>query len=290
MDFLGGEELKEPNRLISLDPVSLELLTDVIASERVYPIRLSRVPSDDEGIALLISKFKRAGWITRTLSMPYPYLDLGVSPIRKSLREDLRRARRKAGTRGEVKSWVAATDSKQELLEYLETGFRIEASGWKDRNGTAVLSRRPRREFFERYAVAAHSEGTLRLLFLTVDDVAVAVQFGVEAAKAYWLLVIGYDEKYRECSPGNLLMEDSIEVATRSGLGRYNLLGKPEAWVRRWTSSEQECLVLAAYRPNLHGVKAVISDALYLAMRGMKDRKVSRLKGRGAAGRKGGSR
>jgi CelD/BcsL family acetyltransferase involved in cellulose biosynthesis len=277
LDFLGGEELKEPNRLISLDPPSLELLVDVIVSERVYPIRLSRVPNDPENIRFLVTKFRESGWFIPILSMSYPYLDLGTNPIRKSLREDLGRARRKAKVHGEVRSEAVVASSREELQEYLEDAFRIEGSGWKGRNGTAILSNEFRRKFFERYACSAWNDGTLRLRFLRVNGACVAAQYAIESARSYWLLNVGYDEDYRQCSPGNLLLEESIRDAARSGLLRYNLLGKEEPWTRRWTTTAQDCLVLAAYRLNAHGVKAMWSDASYLVARRMKERKEKRI-------------
>jgi CelD/BcsL family acetyltransferase involved in cellulose biosynthesis len=274
LDFLGGEELKEPNGFVSLDPESLDLLTDSITSERVYPIRLSRITNDGGMVDRLGEKFRKAGWICKTLSMPYPYLDLGSDPVRKSLREDLRRARRKAEKRGGARSELVAVRSKQELRQYLQRSFAIEGSGWKGRNGTSILSDGSRREFFERYAYSAWDQGSLRLFFLSIGNEAVAVQYGIESANAYWLLNIGYDEEYRECSPGNLLLEDTVKWAVRSGLSVYNFLGKEEPWIRRWTSEARDCTVLAAYRPNRYGLRAILSDALYVAQKKRKKREV----------------
>jgi CelD/BcsL family acetyltransferase involved in cellulose biosynthesis len=273
LDFLGGEELKEPNRFISRDPASLELLVDAVVSERVYPVRLSRVPNDPEDIRLLVTKFRKSGWVTPVLSMSYPYLDLGTNPIRKSLREDLRRARRKAEARGEVRSEAVVAASREELLKHLERAFRIEGSGWKGRNRTAILSNGFRRAFFERYACSAWRDGTLRLSFLRVNDASVAVQYAIESARSYWLLNVGYDEEYRHCSPGNLLLEESIRDAARAGLLRYNFLGKEEPWTSRWTTTVRDCLVLAAYRLNPNGVKAIWSDASYLVAKRWNERK-----------------
>jgi len=275
LHFIGGEELKEPNRLISADPNSLDFMMDVIASERVYPIRLSRVTNERGTLKYLLSKFKKKGWITSTMHMPYPYLNLVGNPIKKSLKEDLRRARKKAKKYGEVRIKVVSGIKEDKLLEHLERGFRIEASGWKGRNRTAILSNESRREFFERYAHSALREGALRLFFLLIDKEAVAVQYGIEAMNAFWLFNIGYDEKYRECSPGNLLLAESIKAASKNGLARYNLLGKDEPWTRRWTATTQDCLVLAAYRPNLCGIKAMVSDAFYLIQKRIRDRKGS---------------
>jgi CelD/BcsL family acetyltransferase involved in cellulose biosynthesis len=277
LDILGGEELKEPNRFVSLDPVSLELLVDAIVSERVYPVRLSRLPNDPENTRFLLAKFRKSGWITPMLSMSYPYLELEGNPVKKSLREDLRRARRKAEGRGEVRSEVAVASSREELRKYLEFAFRIEHSGWKGRNGTSILSNGPRRTFFERYAFSAWGDGTLRLRFLRINGAYVAAQYAVESARSYWLLNVGYDEAFRDCSPGNLLLEESIRDAAGNGLLRYNFLGKEEPWTRRWTTSHQDCLVLAAYRLNPRGVRAMCSDAGYLVAKRWKERKAGNL-------------
>jgi CelD/BcsL family acetyltransferase involved in cellulose biosynthesis len=274
LDFLGGEELKEPNDFVSRDLVSLEHLLDAIVSERVYPMRLSRLPNDPERIGLLMGRFRKSGWITPVMSMSYPYLDLRTDPIRKSMREDLRRARRKAESSGEVRSDVVAASSREELLGHLEAAFRIESSGWKGQNHTAILSNGPRREFFSRYACSAWSGGMLRLRFLRIGGTAVAAQYAVVSARSYWLLNIGYDEEYRHCSPGNLLLEESIRDAARSGLERYNFLGKEEPWTRRWTTTARDCLVLAAYRMNLHGIKAISSDAGYLLAKRIRERRL----------------
>jgi CelD/BcsL family acetyltransferase involved in cellulose biosynthesis len=274
LDFLGGEELKEPNWFILPDPGSLDFLVDVIVSEPVYPVRLSRVPTDSGHVGFLASKFKKSGWITSELSMPYPYLDLAANPIRKSLREDLRRARRKAEAQGEVRFEEVVAASKGDLLKCLKRGFFIEDSGWKGRNGTSILSNEYRRKFFEHYACSAWSEGTLRLSFLLVGETPVAVQYAIESAKSYWLLVVGYDEGYQQCSPGNLLLEESIRDAAMRGLVRYNFLGKEESWTKRWTRASRETLVLAAYRPNLHGAGAILSDAFYLVKKRIKEHRI----------------
>ncbi len=264
IDFLGGEELKEPNGFVALDPMSLDVLVDNVISEPRYPIRLSRVPNDRDVMGTIIVKFEKTGWITRAMRMPYPYLNLEGYTTRRSLSEDLRRARRKAARLGELRLEIAAPRGWEELQRQLQRAFGIEASGWKGRNGTAILCNSSRREFFERYAQSALQNGTFRLFFLMVGDRPLAVQHGIEFRGAYWLLNIGYDEEYREFSPGNLLLSETVEFSLRNGLTRYNFLGKEEPWIRRWTEEVRDCLVLAAYRPNSYGFKAMLSDVLYM--------------------------
>lgn len=286
LDILGGEEMKEPNRFIWRDSAALGVLVDAIATESTYPIRLSRIPADRDLVDDLVGRFKKAGWITKTRNMPYPRLSLQGKPIGKSLREDLRRARRKAERRGVVGLELVSGGSEDYLRSSVQRALEINGSGWRGRNRTSILSDPARVEFFHRYALSAARDGTLRLAFLTIDGNPVAVHYGIESAGGYWLLFIGYDEDYRECSPGNLLMAETVQDAARRGLARYNFLGKEEPWIKRWTEDAEDCLVLAAYRPNIHGLRAVLSDALYLLNNRRKAEQVRRAKmgiGRGEA-------
>ncbi len=273
VDFLGGEELKEPNRFISLDPIATDLLMDTIVAERLYSLRLSRLPDDTDLFNSIMSKLANAGWVTRYLNLPYPYLNLGPNPLKKSLREDLKRARKKAETHGEVVAKTVFAADEEELLSHLREAFRIEASGWKGRDGTAILSSEARKHFFERFACSAWRDGTLRLWFLYIDKVAVAFQLAIESATAFWLFKIGYDEKYEHCSPGNLLLGESIMEAARNGLSQYNLLGKEEPWTKRWATNSRNSYVVAAYRPNMLGVKSMTSDVLYMFKKTIIDRR-----------------
>ncbi|MCP4745523.1 MAG: GNAT family N-acetyltransferase [Desulfobacteraceae bacterium] len=264
LQFLGGEELKEPNRLIAKDAESLYLLIDAITSERVFPMRLSRIINDHAIGDILVSKFKKKGWITKVMQMPYPYIDLTKNSIKKSLLRDLRRARKKADKLGDVSFQTINELESENLRKHLNKAFRIEASGWKGQNRTAILTTEWRKTFFERYAKSAFKQGCLNLSFLKINNEAVAVQYAVESMNSYWLLNIGYDERYRNCSPGNLLLEESIKTASKKGLTRFNFLGKEAAWTKRWTTSLTDTTILAAYRPNLYGAIAMLSDALYL--------------------------
>jgi CelD/BcsL family acetyltransferase involved in cellulose biosynthesis len=110
--------------------------------------------------------------------------------------------------------------------------------------------------------------------FLKINGTWVAEQYAIESPKSYWLLNIGYDEKHCHCSPGNLLLEESIKYADRSGLLRYNFLGKAQPWTARWTKITQDCLILTAYRLNLYGMKAICSDIGYLIAKRIKNHKM----------------
>jgi CelD/BcsL family acetyltransferase involved in cellulose biosynthesis len=265
LHILGAEELKEPNRLIASDAASLEILLGVLTSEPVYPIRLSRIPNEHGMLELILNRFKKAGWITRIMHMPYPYLELEGLAFKKSLKNDLKRSRKKADVFGSIGFENVDSAHDKNLSSRLEAAFKIENSGWKGQNYTSILSNQARKSFFERYARSSQQNGTLRLPFLTINDQPVAAQYAIESEQAYWLLNVGYDEKYRLCSPGNLLLERTIKDAANRNLVRYNLLGKEEEWTRRWTRSARDCFVLEAFRYNWSGLRAMVSDAMYMA-------------------------
>lgn len=270
LGFLGEEELKEPNQLIGSDPDALNILIDEICSERVYPIRLSRIPFDYGTTYSIAGKFKKRGWVTKAACMPYPFVELSTNRIKNSLRRDLQRGRRKAQKYGAARVEMICDTEETDLQQHLNELLRVEASGWKGRNQTAILSNAHRKQFFWKYAASATKDGLLRLFFLLLDNKVAAVQYGVESANAFWLLNIGYDETYSDCSPGHMLLAESIEYAARNNLSHYNLLGKVEPWTSRWTTTSRDCFILAAYKLNYHGVKAMLSDVLYLFQKHMR--------------------
>jgi hypothetical protein len=229
-------------------------------------VRISRIPNNNGNIDLITKTFIRKGWFIATKSMPYPYIDLSKNPIKKSLKSDLCRARNRALKRGDLHMEMICSISENSLLERLKTHLKVEGSGWKGTNGTAIASSTARRRFFELFANTSRIEEKLRFCFLYIENEPVAVQFAIESMEAYWLLNIGYDERVRECSPGNLLLQKSIRAATKRGLTHYNLLGKEEPWTRRWTRTKQDCTVFTAYRPNLIGMKSMLSDAFYMLL------------------------
>ena len=61
------------------------------------------------------------------------------------------------------------------------------------------------------------------------------MQMAVEDGGGLWLLKIGYDRAYGRCSPGMLLMRETIRYAAEAGLGRYEFLGCSATWTRVWT-------------------------------------------------------
>jgi CelD/BcsL family acetyltransferase involved in cellulose biosynthesis len=287
--FLSGEDVLDPKNFIARNSAELDILIDHLARKLTAPIKLSRIPDNDHFTSRLAARLRGSGWLTMTRRVPYPYLDLDESwsdPVRKyKYPQDLRRARHRANRRGSVQFEVISPRSSADLREPLAEAFRVEAAGWKGRTGSAIVHQERRRAFLEQLAASAVEDGTLRLAFLRIDGRVAAMQYAMEAAAGYWLLKIGYDEAFKECSPGLLLIAETIRACTQQGLARYHFLGVNEPWVARWTAAAKECVTFVAYRPNFGGLRSFLSDAIDIGRKRVAQR--TRPGRGGASGRAG---
>jgi CelD/BcsL family acetyltransferase involved in cellulose biosynthesis len=177
----------------------------------------------------------------------------------------LRRARRAAESIGEV-SCDVVTPTPKELPLLLAEAFAVEAKGWKGRAGTALACDKIRGEFYRRFTAAACELGILRLCFLRIGGEAVAMQIAVQMADAFWLLKVGYDEKYRNCSPGNLLIWETIRYASSERLSTYEFIGLDEQWIHAFTDVVQPTLTIEVYPASILGGAVLARDA-FLSLR-----------------------
>jgi CelD/BcsL family acetyltransferase involved in cellulose biosynthesis len=104
--------------------------------------------------------------------------------LSRNRRSQLGRARRRMEREGRVTLELA--DGRERLDEVLEEAFRIEASGWKGRNGTAITSRPDTRRFYRDVARLAAGEGWLRIAFLRLDGHAVAMMYLLETDRTLY--------------------------------------------------------------------------------------------------------
>ena len=137
----------------------------------------------------------------------------------------------------------------------------LEAAGWKGRTGSALLSDPHRRQFYEKYATIASEKGILRLSFMRIGGEVAATQIAVESGGRFWLLKVGYDEKFARCSPGHLLMVQTLRYAAERGLRTFEFLGSAEPWTQVWTTDVRPCVSVWAYPNNFRGLAAFLWDA-----------------------------
>ena len=119
----------------------------------------------------------------------------------------------------------------------LDDAWRLEASGWKDQEGTSIASDPAVQSFYTLLAERAAECGWLRLLFLTVGGKRIAVSYSAVYDGRLFLLKTGHDREFHACSPFKLLTYLATQEAYARGLREIDFLGDTEPWKQEWTST-----------------------------------------------------
>ena len=278
LHLAGAQELAEPAEPLYRDAAAAECLVhSLLDLER--PVRLGQPPADTAFMASFLAEARTRGHVITAATEGAPYIALDQSWIEPSTRfnarrrSDFRRMRRRAEEAGEIR-FEFHSPGPGDVLQLLNRAVEVETRNWKGRQGTSLASNRVQREFFRQYGQLAAARGILRTAFMKIGKTDVATQLAVECEGSLWLLKIGYDESYSRCSPGQLLMLESIGQSAAKGLRRYEMLGKAAAWTRFWTENERPRMKLLYYPRNLFGVTAFVRDAAIMA--GTKARSVAK--------------
>jgi CelD/BcsL family acetyltransferase involved in cellulose biosynthesis len=190
------------------------------------------------------------GLITRTIARS-PYIAVEgsfeefMAGLDRKFRKDIGRRWRRLEERGGAEATF--DDGSQGLEELLTDGFRLEGSGWKTEQGSAIASDPARERFYREVARWAAARGWLRLSFLRVGGQAIAFDFGIEADGVFYVPKGGFDVEHRKLGPGQLLTHAGIERAFELGLRSYELLGQQDEYKRQWTSATRERLRCQAF-------------------------------------------
>ena len=271
LEQIGVRELSEPMDFPCANPEAAAELVERLA-EIGEPLLVTRTWADSPIVGLIEDRFGRIGRVHRrdAGSCPFIPLDPGweepESQLSSRRRSDLRRARRRAEQLGEVRAEVLEP-GPDEVAGLLEEAFGIEARGWKGAARTALAEDRRRAAFYEDYARAAAARGELRVCFLRIGGRAAAMQLAVAAGGRFWLLKIGYDEEFARCSPGSLLIAETVRHAASAGMRGYELLGTSAAWTGAWTRDERACVQLRAYPSRPRSLATLATDAAGVATR-----------------------
>ena len=152
----------------------------------------------------------------------------------KSFRSFLRRCDRQwqgAGAKLEV-----VTDGPRGR-EQLEEGLRLEASGWKGREGTAIIQDRGEAAFYRGLAARLDGTGRVRQYALRLGGSLVAWDLCLIHEGVCYALKTTYDESRADMSPGFALqmMELQDLFAQRPRVvASYDLLPPESEFKRRW--------------------------------------------------------
>jgi CelD/BcsL family acetyltransferase involved in cellulose biosynthesis len=128
---------------------------------------------------------------------------------------------------------------RSDIAAACDDAWRLEASGWKDQEGTSICSDAAVRRFYTLLADRAAACGWLRLVFLTVGGRRIAVSYGAVYDDRLFLFKTGYDREFHTCSPFKLLTYFAAQEGFARGLREIDFLGDTEPWKQEWTPASR---------------------------------------------------
>jgi CelD/BcsL family acetyltransferase involved in cellulose biosynthesis len=134
------------------------------------------------------------------------------------------------------------------LSAAMDDAVRLEASGWKDKVGTAIVVQPAVEKFYRALAHRQAAAGRLRLLFLKCADARIAFVYGLRQGNTFYMLKCGYDPEYARHAPVHLLCHLLFTQMRSRGLSTIDFLGANDEWKQRWTRRTTQHVWLYVFR------------------------------------------
>jgi CelD/BcsL family acetyltransferase involved in cellulose biosynthesis len=262
LEVLGVSTLYEPSGLLYDNAESLHQLLVKVVSLRM-PIALERMPAESVLEATFRKVARYRGVVFSRTTAPAAYVcttgtwEAYLQSLSSQRRYDYQRKRKRTERFGRVGIRIERPQVWARVPVMLEEVFRVEGAGWKGRSGSALRANEQVRKFMVRYSEMACERGTLVLCFLDVEGQPIATILGIEYAKRFWVLKIGYDEEWARCSPGIQLTMETIRYAFAQGLEAYEFLGSEEPWQAMWPRGRHKLMSLVLYPMSVQGLSAL---------------------------------
>ncbi len=152
----------------------------------------------------------------------------------RHFRHELRRfARLLAEETGSNPKLVRRADPDATILEEF---FKLEASGWKGEEGSAINCAPETRAFYDQIAREASSRGYFCLHSLETSAGMVAGAFSVETEQCFYPMKIAYNEELRRGGPGQLLFNGIFAECAEKRIPELFFGGKNDRYKTSWTS------------------------------------------------------
>lgn len=164
---------------------------------------------------------------------------------------NVRRLARRAKELGSLVYEVASAPA--ELEAAFEAFLRVEASGWKAGQGTAIRLHPELVSFYRGLMQQFGARGACRINLLRLNGEVIAAQFGLVAGGQLSLLKIGYLEAFAHVAPGHLIMQRTIEsVCADAALDRLSFVTQPP-WAGLWKPQATGVELHVVFRSSLAG-------------------------------------
>ena len=195
---------------------TLEAMLTFIASEASLPktIALDAMSMDGtvmQALGRVLAMRGTAPYVLERGARPILASDLDgkhywEKALSGSSRKKLRQHRRRLAEKGTLTYRILTTAADVERA--LEDFLKLEATGWKGRQGTALLGNAADAAYVRAMIATLAMRGQVSIHALTLNDRPVSMQIVLRAGATAFTWKTAYDEAWRDSSPGMLLLED----------------------------------------------------------------------------------
>lgn len=166
----------------------------------------------------------------------------------KNLRQNLRKQRAKLQADG-INVRMRVLRARADMAPALEHYGRLESSGWKAAQGTAVHPDNMQGRFYRELLEKAAERGEAVVYEYHFDDRVVAMNLCLERKGVLIVLKTTYDESIKNFSPAFLLRQEELEELHRvAHTKRLEYYGRLMEWHTRWTDNKRTLYHLTLYR------------------------------------------
>jgi CelD/BcsL family acetyltransferase involved in cellulose biosynthesis len=269
LEFIGSEPLYEPCDFLYQDPAIIEDLVRHLFDLRL-PMALQRVPAEGP-VARSLSAQGR-GWLFRVPGASCSRVDThGTWHDYLRGRSDECRAgypqRRRILESCGVVRFESVSPRPLQSDTLLDELVRVESTGWKLANGSALVLRPQLQSFLREVSRRFAARSQLRVNLLRCNEQTVAVQWLLEYGGRLWELKIGYDERWHRASPGRLLLWESLRMAFQRGLDAHEFLGVGDGQQPMWATGSLPLETLVWYPISGAGFVAAATDVVRRILR-----------------------
>lgn len=166
----------------------------------------------------------------------------------KGFVSDMARQRRKLQREGKQLALVVERDPTR-VEECIREYGRLESTGWKGQEGTAVAADNAQGLFYQEILEAFCRKGEGVIYRLILDGKTVACELCIERGNRLIDLKTAYDESVKGYSLGSMLEEEMLKSYYLDGrLKEVEFYGRVTDWTRKWTDEIRPIYHYNVYR------------------------------------------
>jgi CelD/BcsL family acetyltransferase involved in cellulose biosynthesis len=167
----------------------------------------------------------------------------------KNLRNNLKKQRNRLRQDG-IETALEICTEPQQMAQAMADYGRLEGSGWKAADGTAVGAENDQGRFYRSMLEAFAARGAARVYRYRIGGQLAAMDLCVEGGGCIVVLKTAYDESLaRQLSPALLMREEACRGLFEEGrFERIEFYGRVMEWHLRWTDEVRTMYHLNGYR------------------------------------------